>query len=260
MFDFFKSKPADVPLDAKTLREAILQLIKEELQKLDGGEGSSLGMLQLFVAPAPEQRFLYETALYIAQPEKLKEEIQRTADNYALDLPAGWELNIAFTDFLPLDSVKDEQICTGLKMSLAVAAPAARVAREAVLRVIKGKAAQSAYTIEAGNSRLNIGRDSQAAASDGSLRINHIAFPEDSAFPANQYISRQHAHIEWDALALCFVVYADEGGVPPRNKTKIRSATDETVHKLNSTLAGYRLKSGDQLILADAGVLEFTLI
>jgi len=260
MFDFFKSKPADAQLDAKTLREAVLLLIKEELQKLEGGEGRSLGILQLFVAPAAEQRFMYDAALYTTQPEKLKEEIQRTADNYALDLPAGWKLTVEFTDVLPTDIVKNEQISAGLKMGMAAAVVSAQTTREAILRVIKGKAEQETYTIGAGSSRMNIGRGSQVPANDGSWRVNQIAFPEDAAFPANQYISRQHAHIEWDSLALCFVVYADEGGVPPRNKTKIRSAADETVHKLNSTLAGYRLKSGDQLILADAGVLEFTLI
>jgi hypothetical protein len=39
MFDFFKKSNK---LDAKGIRDAVLQFIKEELQQLDGGEGTYL--------------------------------------------------------------------------------------------------------------------------------------------------------------------------------------------------------------------------
>jgi hypothetical protein len=49
---------------------------------------------------------------------------------------------------------------------------------------------------------------------------------------ANKYVSRQHAHIEWNNDAGKFMIYADEGGVPPRNKIKIRSEKSEDIIKL----------------------------
>ena len=48
-------------------------------------------------------------------------------------------------------------------------------------------------------------------------RINTIAFPG-GEHDANKYISRQHAHIEWSDEGGCFLLYADEGGVPPESE------------------------------------------
>jgi len=259
MFDFFKKNNK---LDAKGIRDAVLQFIKEELQQLDGGEGSSLAAIAVAVAPAEEERFLYEAALYNGNTEKLREDIQRIADNFALDLPSNWKLTLEFADELPAGMIRTNEIKVGLKliMSAPEAAAAAAVVLNATIRILKGKAEQEEYVVQAGdNKRVNIGREAQVQARDGSFRINHIAFPEDPAYDTNKYISRQHAHIEWDAAAAAFKLYADDGGVPPGNKTKIRTAQDESVYKLNSTQIGYPLKNTDQIILGDVAVLEFTI-
>ena len=260
IFDFFKKNNDSGRLDAKGLRDAVLQFIKEELQQLDGGEGNLLSGLSIFVNPEEEVRFIYEAALYRGHPEKIRDEIQRIADNFALNLPEGWKLAVEYVDELPEGCIQRENIRTGLKLQMAsVTAAAAPLAKNATVRILKGTAEQDQYPLKTGLKRLNIGRGRQVQAGDGSFRTNHVSFPDDPAYEANKYISRQHAHIEWDEQALAFKLYADEGGVPPGNKTKIKSAADESVHKLNSTQVGYTLKDADQIILGDVAILEFSL-
>ena len=58
---------------------------------------------------------------------------------------------------------------------------------------------------------------------DGFYRENTIAFPDSSNNKSNKSVSRQHAHIEWDEDMSAFFLYADEGGVPPSNKIKVKS-------------------------------------
>lgn len=260
MFDSFKKNKGNAPLDAKGLRDEVLQFIKEELQQLDGGEGKYLKALELFVRVRAEELFNYETALYSAEPEKFQEEVQRIADNFALDLPQGWKLVVHYVTEFPEGVIRRAQLKVGLVLkSSGAPVIVGETSLTASLKVITGRAEQEVYVIEAGKGRINIGRESSVQGSDGSFRLNTIAFPAE-AQESNKYISRQHAHLEWDGQQACFKLYADEGGVPPGNKTKIRTAKDETTHKLNSTQVGYILKTGDQIILADVAVLEFTTV
>jgi len=55
------------------------------------------------------------------------------------------------------------------------------------------------------------------------------------------------------------MIFADEGGVPPRNKTKIHIASDGKMIKLNSTQIGHPMSEGDQVILGESAVLLFTI-
>lgn len=261
MFDFFKNKQDNKDLDAKGLRDQVLQFVKEELQRLDGGEGKGITALQLFINADAENTFLYETAIYFSEPEKLKEEVQRIADNYALELPSDWKLEVLFVTEQPSGAIVGQGIKAGLIFKR-ILKPAGNnhALYKAKVTILKGYAEQQAYILDAGKKRVNIGREKNIQANDGSFRVNTIAFPEDPAHESNKYISRQHAHIEWDEETAQFKLYADEGGVPPGNKTKLRWAVDESVQKLNSTHIGYPLSDGDQIILGDAAVLEFYFV
>ena len=258
MFDFFKKNSQNNQLDAKGLRNLILQLIKEELQKLDGGEGNGLAVMQVFIDAGTDEHFLYETAVYSAAPEKFKEEVQRIADNFALSLPHEWKLEVFFVSKLPENAILRKEIKTGLIFkTAAVSSVKELIGKQAHITVIKGTAEQTDYVLEPKAGRINIGREKNIQANDGSFRINNIAFPEDES---NKYISRQHAHIEWDQKSGTYKLFADEGGVPPGNKTKIRSVADESVQRLNSTQIGYTLSEGDQIVLGDVIVLGFNVI
>lgn len=256
MFNFFKNDRADRPSDVKGIRYELLQFIKQELQKAEGGEGGNIRGLNLYINAQAAEKSLYEAAAHIEEPEVFKDEVQRMADDYAVNLPQNWQLNVIFDEELPAEAVRAKNIDAAFFIK--TGSNFIRQTASAYIRVLGGETEQKQYHIKSGKDKINIGRDKKAQADDGFFRTNHIAFPSDAADEANKYVSRQHAHIEWSDEAGKFYIYADEGGIPPRNKIKIRSEKNEDVIKLSSTHIGHQLQEGDQIILGQSAVLEFS--
>ncbi len=257
MFDIFKKDTPDQPRDVKSLRDSLLQFIKEQLRKAEGGEGSNIKGLQLFIASTAEEKHVYEAAVYFGENDRFKnEEVQRIADDYALDLPEQWSMEISFVDSLPEEAMK----IPGLEAGLFIATRKNAVQRTATafLKVRMGEAEKALYTITSRSGKICIGRERKVQTADGFYRENHIAFPENSENKSNRFVSRQHAHIEFDNESGNFLLFADEGGVPPRNKIKIRSQNDANPVKLYSTRVGHALKEGDQILLGESALLEFS--
>jgi hypothetical protein len=253
--NLFKEKTGEK--DVKMVRETLLQFIKQQLGKLEGGEGAHIKGLHLFIAAAPEERHIYESAVYFEEPGRFRnEEVQRVADDYAIDLPAGWEMETSFADAIPAEAIK----ISGLEAGLFIRTQKSGIGKPATayLRVLNGEAEKEFYTIHSTDGKITLGREKRVQAGDGFFRINTIAFPAESQQEANKYISRQHAHIEYDKDAGQFYLYADEGGIPPRNKIKVRSVSDDTPVKLYSTQIGHALKEGDQVMLGESAILEFS--
>ena len=102
MFELFKNRPRDI----KGMRNALLQFIKEQLQKAEGGEGANIRGLYLFVNCPDAEKYLYESALYFDDADRFKrEEVQKIADDYAIDLPAGWTMKISFDEPAPPEAI-----------------------------------------------------------------------------------------------------------------------------------------------------------
>src|SRR5690349_4005881 len=98
MFRFFRSKNENEVPDIKMIRQKLLQFIKEQLQRREGGEGAYIRSLQLFMA-AGEEKDLYQAAVYADEEGRFKnEEVQKIADDYALELPPDWELELIFSE------------------------------------------------------------------------------------------------------------------------------------------------------------------
>jgi len=259
MFGLFNKRNPEPPQDVKAIRELLLAGIKGELQKLEGGEGNYIKGLTLFMTCLPAEKYKYESAVFAEDEGKFKNEVQRIADDFAIDLPAGWTLQVSFVGELPEDAIK----LAGLTAALSIRTPEHQVvthAKTAYIRPLNGEAEKNEYKINASDGKINIGREHQVQVSDGFFRINHIAFPDASQHEANKFISRQHAHIEWDADTESFLLFADEGGIPPRNKVKIRSLGEHSPVKLNVAELGHQLQEGDQIILGELAVLEFSYI
>ena len=254
MFGLFKGDQED-QMDVKGVRDAALRFIKEELQKLEGGEGKNIRGLQLFVASPDDIKHVYEAAMFVEAPEQLKDEVQRISDDFDIELPSNWTLEVSFVDSLPPEAKR----ASGLDLGLFVKTRQSLIQKEssACIRILNGEAEKDEYTLHSGIGKITIGRERSVQGSDGFFRVNSIAFPGDSANEANKYISRQHAHIVWNSESGYFMIFADEGGVPPQNKIKIKSLSDDTPVKLNSTQIGHVLREGDQIILGESAVIEF---
>ena len=200
---------------------------------------------------------MYEAAVYFEEEDRFKnEEVQRIADDYAIALPEQWTMEITFADNLPEGTMK----IPGLDASLFVSTRknAGYKTVSAYIKIRAGEAEKEVYAIYSNSGKINIGREKRVQTADGFYRENQIAFPEKSSNESNKYISRQHAHIEFDTESGSFLLFADEGGVPPRNKIKVRSVNDANPVKLYTTKDGYRLEEGDQILLGASALLEFS--
>lgn len=256
MFDLFKKNENKGPQDVKSLRDALLRFIKSELQKAEGGEGSHIKGVNLFITAGSNEKHIYEAAVYIGEQDKFKQEIQKIADDYALELPVNWVLEISFDEIVPDEALRSKELDAAL--FIRTKDHTLHKTGSAYIAVLSGEAEQAGYQITSDSGKVNIGRESKAQVPGGFFRTNHIAFPGDSANPGNKFISRQHAHIEWNNEEGCFMLYADEGGVPPGNKIKVKTLKDDNLVKLHSTEIGHCLADGDQIILGDSAVLEFS--
>jgi hypothetical protein len=255
MFDIFKRNQEEKPADVKRIRDEILLFIKERLRKLQGGEGQNIKGMQIYIACQPDDRTLYESALYFDEPDRFKnEEVQRIADDYAVELPIEWTMEILFQDSLPKEAVK----VPGVDAALFIVTKKSIVQKTATayLKVRAGQAEKSEYIITSTSGRICIGREKKVLTSGGFYRENTVAFTGNNEI--NKFVSRQHAHIEFDNESGCFILFADEGGVPPKNKMKVRSLKNDQPVKLYSTGIGHRLAEGDQVLLGESALLEFS--
>lgn len=255
MFKLF-GRENDGPTDVKEIRETLLRGIKENLQRSEGGEGGSIKGIHIYINAEGPDKYAYQSAVFQNEPEKFREEIQRIADDFDLGLPADCKMEICFDEQIPPESIQLER----LPAFLFIRTKEHIIQRSgaAYIRILNGKAEKAIYAISSVDGRINIGREKQAQVAGGFFRTNQIAFPGDIDNDANRYISRQHAHLEWNNDKGNFMLFADEGGIPPGNKVKIRSVDSSTLVKLHSSEVGHNLKEGDQVILGETAVIEFS--
>ncbi|OLY92765.1 hypothetical protein SAMN05444008_10269 [Cnuella takakiae] len=250
---FFKNE--EIPSDVKNIRQQLLLFIKDQLQQWEGGEGGNIRSIQLYLFPAEGERSQYAAAVFEGSEDQFREEVQRIADDYALDLPLEWNFELAFAP-APAEAVQ----APGLQAAMLVDSRKRKIAtqglRKGYIIVQQGETEQARYQFDAASGKITIGRDKMVQAGDGFHRENKIAFLAQSSQEANRFVSRQHAHVEWSEEVGAFQLFADEGGIPPRNKVKVRTGGNEPV-KLQSTHIGYTLQHGDQIILGDSALLEF---
>ena len=252
MFKFLKNRPYDI----KGIRGALVQFIKDQLQRAEGGEGNNIREMYVYITCKPADKYLYEKVIYADEVNRFKEEVQKIADDFAIDLPATWTLQITFVETAPPEAIKAQDVDAALFISTKEK-PKIHADATAYIRVLNGEAEKPVYTITSTTGKINIGRERKVQTAEGFYRENYIAFPSASRHESNRSVSRTHAHIEWDAESGAFYIFADEGGVPPHNKMKVRIEGGTPV-KLQTTQVGHRLQEGDQVILGESALLEFT--
>lgn len=253
MFNLFKERLRDV----KQIRNHLIQFIKEKLQSAEGGEGANITAMHVLINCRDNERHLYEAAVFANVPGKFKtDEVQRMADDYAIMLPASWKFDVVFTDKYPAQSYIAKDIDAAIFFTTINAAPANK-SSQAFIKILNGQAEKETYLIDPSIGKINIGREAKAQMAGGFVRMNTIAFVSSGSMDINRSVSRQHAHIEWEPASSSFLVFADEGGIPPNNKMKVRTA-DGLFIKMQAVEIGHRLAEGDQIILGDAAAIGFT--
>lgn len=257
IMDLFRNKNTQHPNDVKMVRDTLLHFIKDQLGKVEGGEGSNIKGIHLFIACDASERHIYESAIYMEDEDRFKnEEIQRIADDYAIDLPLNWTYEAIFGNTIPAEAIP----VPGLEAGIFIRTKKTHLSKSATgyIKVLSGEAEQPVYTINSSAEKINIGRDQKAQGPDGFFRVNQIAFPSSSNNESNKYISRQHAHIQFDENLGEFIIFADSGGIPPANKVKVRASDETSIIKLHSTRVGHALQEGDQIMLGKSAILEFS--
>jgi len=224
------------------------------LQRAQGGEGANIMGIYLFINCSEADKHLYEAAVFAGIPGKFKsEEVQKIADDYAITLSPSFKCDISFTNTFPPQAEPVKNIDAAVFISTKRSGLSNKKNR-AFIKVLNGEAEKETYLIESTGGRINIGREAKVQATGNYMRKNTIAFkPKD----ANRSVSRQHAHIEWEPASGSFLIFADEGGIPPNNKMKVRTPEGILI-KMQAIEVGHRLQEGDQIILGDLAVLEFT--
>jgi hypothetical protein len=244
------------PKDVKGIRSALLQFIKEQLQKAEGGEGENIKGMCLYINCADADKHLYDSAVYADEESRFRnEEVQKIADDFAIALPENWTFDVSFEQ-APPEAVQAENINAALYIFTRKKASLHKEAT-AYLKVMNGEAEKEVYSISSSDKKINIGRERKVQTADGFYRNNDIAFPDRSSNEGNRSVSRQHAHIEWDPHGGVFCLFADEGGIPPMNKMKVRDAEGNII-KVQTTEISHQLKEGDQIMLGESVVLEFS--
>lgn len=258
MFERFRKKEEGTTPDVKNIRDRLLRFIKEQLQQWEGGEGKNIRNIHLYITCTPEEKSMYKAAVYASEEGRFQnEEVQRIADDYAIELPADYNFETVFATELPPGATPAKDLAAALLVTTGGRIPALKQFAKAYLRVLNGEAEQERYAFDSDTGRINMGRERKVQAADGFYRENTVAFPATSQHESNKFISRQHAHIEWSAEAGQFLLFADEGGIPPRNKVKVRPRGGGEAIKLQSAQVGHALHHGDQIILGDSALLEF---
>jgi hypothetical protein len=162
---------------------------------------------------------------------------------YAARPQKGWTHQYFHIEFYRVThSAGTAHIGVGSPAKPSAASDAAPVSIE--LTVLVGTAEQAMYTLAA--DRIDLGRSVEVRDRRHRLvRMNHVAFI-DQRGEVNQSVSRQHAHITFDASSGTYRLH-DDGSV--HGTDIMRNGRTITVP---TGSRGVRLRSGDEIVLGDA--------
>ena len=193
--------------------------------------------IRIFV-PEPALIPSYKAAFLDADFE---ESVRTRLREERTDMPKRFSIRVELVGELP-EARKREGFVIEYGMTTELTAPAT-----CKLTIVRGAAEQTLHEFAA--ARVNLGRMAEVLDQDHILvRTNHIAFSDDGS-NVNQSVSRQHAHLWFDAESGGYRISDD------RSKTGtsvIRSG--ESIRVPSGTAKGILLQSGDEIRLGEARI------
>ncbi|HEY7391029.1 MAG TPA: FHA domain-containing protein [Bryobacteraceae bacterium] len=174
--------------DLVLIHRAILEQVAEKIQT--AGRGRKIfpypRVVVTLVSADPDRRALYRTAF----SEKLDPAIRESLQGAGCEIPRHFVVEVRTAE------TGAEPFAIDYALELPKA-PQSQATAPARLTVIRGKARESAYTLD--KPRVNIGRLAELTdAEHRVVRRNDVIF-EEGADEANATVSRKHAHIRREA-------------------------------------------------------------
>ena len=232
------------------VRRAILDEIEGKIQTIQRGQRLfPYNYLRVrLVSPEPDRRALFQAAF--AQDRRLESDIRDSLAGAGCTLPAGFAVDVETA----AEGPKGFEIAYAIREAPARETPTPASAPEprpspapavARLAVVRGKAAQEAYTIN--QPRTNIGRMRELTDSQHRIvRRNDIVFEEEGD-DASATVSRAHAHIRFDPQSEQYRICDDESEFGTRIFREGRSIDVPAGNR-----RGERLCAGDEIYLGRA--------
>ncbi|MFT3904618.1 MAG: hypothetical protein QM727_15710 [Niabella sp.] len=142
-----------------------------------------------------------------------------------------------------------------------------QTAQRAQLRATEGITWEDAYILEPVHKQYFIGRCKSPKIENGPKIHNDIAFvgieeKNEPQYEINNYVSRSHAYIVYDAALGVYKLFRSRFLNNPSHKLKIYNPGVDSFQEinLNQSLVPHVLKDGDNICFNDKVVLEFKLI
>jgi hypothetical protein len=243
------------------VHRAILEEIETGIQVVARGRKifPHAHLVITLVSADAARRELLEAAF--AGEDRLRNDIREALEGAGCEVPRGFRVDIGTAEAGPRPFVIEVGEAAEASSPASPPTPAGTAAsppappatapatapalKKARLAIVKGKAAQAEYTLD--KPRTNIGRLAELTdAEQRVVRCNDVVF-EDATDPANDTVSRRHAHIRLDAgeYRIC-----DDG-----SEFGTRVFRDgRSIEVPRGNRRGERLRSGDEIYLGRAAV------
>ena len=234
------------PPEVAEIRFAILDEIRKKSYRSGGKRVFPYNHVRINMRGVQESRSsVFKSDFF---KKYFEQEIRKSLAKSDCRFPEDLEVELSVTRQLP----KPDEAWLWVETESQRRRPAASPRPAARIVVVEGKANKAEIPLH--KLRTNIGRTVDVYRAEGLSRRNDIVIAEDS-------VSREHAHIQYDAAAGAYRLYNDrwyergEKGEGSCNLWIVRDGMSQEVHR---NARGVRLQSGDEIQLGKA-VARFVL-
>jgi hypothetical protein len=214
----------------------ILEEVEGKIQTMPRGKRifAYNHLLVRLVSPDAARRAMFQAA-FAGQDRRLEQDVRECLEGARCDVPGGFAVEIETV----------EEGAKGFEILYDNTAAPARLAPQARLVVVRGKANQDAFPLA--GERTNIGRKKELTDSvERVIRRNDVVF-EEGADEANVTVSRGHAHVRLDRETSEYRICDDASEYGTRIFRAGRS-----IEVPPGRTRGERLRPGDEIYLGRA--------
>jgi hypothetical protein len=241
---------SDEPLE---IWRGIAREIEDQIHPVKSGRVFPYSQVMVTMCPSSEEKEAVLGAAFV-EAGRLEKDIKHLLQECGSEVPEDLAISVTFVRepqpewITPVFNLQ----CVPRQIKQVASQEQAKPVREtAILRITRGKAAESDYLLY--KDVTYIGRGASGATADGGSWTNDIVFEDSDEDPVNGTVSRKHARIVFEPDTCAYVLYDQHSS---RGTSVVRSGRST---KVPEGLRGRRLMSGDRILFGKAAV-EFVLI